>query len=150
MQELLAQPGFPLSGSEHLHAGSCVGDAGLPDGGSSVSGGALGLNGSTNGSSLDCNAGRTGEINPERPVSLNWLSMNERYKLNKVSYVKMRYDEENSIFQNSDDEEGSFFEWRGLPLILLWRRGLYGYPANTRRYDNVVITSKQRCDDILS
>ena len=40
-------------------------------GGSSVSGGALGLNGSTNGSSLHCNAGSTGEINPERPVSLN-------------------------------------------------------------------------------
>ena len=54
------------------------GDAGLPDGGSSVGGGALGLNGSTNGSSLDCNAGRTGEINPERPVSLNWLSMSDR------------------------------------------------------------------------
>ena len=60
------------------HTGSRIGDAGFPDSCSSIGSGALGLNGSTRGSSLDFVAGMAGDTNPERPVSLKWLSVSHR------------------------------------------------------------------------
>ena len=60
------------------HTGSRVGDAGFPDSCSSIGSGALGLNGSTRGSSLDFVAGMTGDTDPERLVSLKRLSVSHR------------------------------------------------------------------------
>ena len=64
--------------SREGHMGSRVGDAGFPDGCSSIGRGALGLNGSTRGSSLDFVAGITGDTNPERHMSLKRLFVSHR------------------------------------------------------------------------